>query len=196
MDINHSQMQDLLNHRAEGLNVEIKTWISADVPHGIAKIVKGSLALRNRNGGFLIIGFDNKSLKPDVTNRPSDAKGAFHIDKIQGLISRFSSELFEIGVAFPQLDGREYPVIVVPEGVRTPVAAKANLIDSGSKYLIRIGDVYFRTLAANGTPGTALARPQDWGDIVEICFETARPMLGDFCVVNSRDATRRRWLPL
>ena len=34
MDINHSQTQELLEHRAEGLNVEIKTWISADDPNG------------------------------------------------------------------------------------------------------------------------------------------------------------------
>jgi hypothetical protein len=180
MDINHSQIQDLLEHRGEGLNVEIKSWISADDPNGIAKIAKGMLALRNRNGGYLIIGFNDKSLKPDVSNRPSDARGAFHVDKIQGLISRYSWELFEIGVAFPQLDGREYPVIVVPEGVRTPVAAKADLIDRGGKYLIRVGDVYFRTLAANGTPSTALARPQDWREIVEICFENREADVGRF----------------
>jgi hypothetical protein len=96
---------DLLKHLTEGLNVEVKTWISADEPNGIAKIVRGVFALRNRNGGFFIIGFDDKTLQPDITNRPSDLKGAFHFDKIQGLISRYSSELFEIGVAFPQLDG-------------------------------------------------------------------------------------------
>jgi hypothetical protein len=180
MDIDQSQIQNLLNHRAEGLNVEIKRWISADVPNGIAKIVRGAFALRNRNGGYLIIGFDDKTLKPDVSNRPSDARGAFHVDKIQGLISRFSSELFEIGVAFPQLEGREYPVIVVPEGVRTPVAAKADLVGSDGKFLIRIGDVYFRTLAANGTPSTALARPQDWRDVVEICFENREADVGRF----------------
>ena len=58
---------------------------------------------------------------------------------------------------FGQRDGRVYPVIVIPEGVRTPVAAKADLVDQG-KSLIRLGDVYFRTLAANGTPSTAAAR--------------------------------------
>lgn len=180
MDIDHSQIQDLLEHRAEGLNVEVKSWISPDDPNGIAKVVRGVFALRNRNGGYFIIGFDDDTLQPVITNRPPDVKGAFHIDKVQGLISRYASELFDIGVAFPQLDGREYPVIIVPEGVRTPVAAKADLVGSGGKYLIRLGDVYFRTFAANGTPSTAIAKPQDWRDIVEICFENREADVGRF----------------
>lgn len=101
MDIDHSQIQDLLEHLTEGLNVEVKTWVSADDPSGIAKIVRGVFALRNRNGGYFVIGFDDKTLRPDIASRPPDLKGGFHIDKIQGLISRYSSELFEIGVAFP-----------------------------------------------------------------------------------------------
>ncbi len=82
-----------------------------------------------------------------------------------------------MGVAYGGREGREYPVIVVPEGVRSPVAAKKALEDGG-RTLIRLGDVYFRTLAANGTPSTAPARPQDWPDIVEICF-------------NNRESRRR-----
>jgi hypothetical protein len=51
-----------------------------------------------------------------------------------------------------------------------PVAAKADLVD-GTRKLVNLGDVYFRTLASNGTPSTAPARPQDWRDVVEICFD-------------------------
>src|SRR5262249_36251142 len=101
-------------------------------------------------------------------------------DKIQGLVSRYASDLFEIGIAFPQLDGREYPVIIVSDGVRTPVAAKADLIGSGGKPLIRVGDVYFRTLNANGTPSTAVAKPQDWREIIEVCFENREADVGRF----------------
>jgi hypothetical protein len=180
MDIDHIRIQELVEHLGESLNVEVKNWISPDDPPGSAKIVRAVFALRNRNGGFLVIGFDNDTLQPEINSRPSDVRGDFHVDKVQGLISRYSSELFEVGVAFPQLDGREYPVIVIPVGVQAPVAAKSDLLDATGKKLIRVGDVYFRTLAANGTPSTAIARPQDWRDIVQVCFDNREGDIGGF----------------
>jgi hypothetical protein len=68
----------------------------------------------------------------------------------------------------------------VPPGVRTPVAVKRELKDSAGKKLIGYGDLYFRTLSSNGTPSTALARPQDWADIFEICFENREADIGRF----------------
>jgi hypothetical protein len=179
MNIDQLRIDELIAHPSESLNVELKRWISTDEPSGIAKIVRAAFAIRNRNGGYLIVGFDDKMLQPDLGSAPTDVRAAFHTDKAQGFISRYASEFFEVGVAFGQRDGREYPVIVIPEGVRTPVAAKADLIDQG-KSLIRLGDVYFRTLAANGTPSTAAARHQDWRDIVEICFDNREADAGRF----------------
>jgi hypothetical protein len=49
-------------------------------------------------------------------------QAAPHLDKIQGIVSRYASELFEVAVAFGERDGQDYPVIVVPEGIGTPVA--------------------------------------------------------------------------
>jgi hypothetical protein len=46
--------------------------------------------------------------------------------------------------------------------------------------MIRRGDVYFRTLEANGTPSTAIARPEDWKEIVEICFNNLEADFGRF----------------
>jgi hypothetical protein len=101
------------------------------------------------------------------------------VDKIQALISRYSFDPFEIAVTFPVFDGQTYPVVVVPDGVRTPVAAKADLIEN-DKHLIRHGDVYFRTLAANGAVSTAAAKPSDWADIAEICLDNREADLGRF----------------
>lgn len=180
MNIDQSRIEDLVARPSESLNVEIKRWISTDEPNGIAKLVRAVLALRNRNGGYIVIGFDNKTLKPDIENEPANVREAFHFDKIQGLISRYASELFEVGVAFASREEREYPVIVVPEGIRSPVAAKAALQDEKKGLLLREGEVFFRTLAANGTPSTALARPRDWPEIVEICFNNREADVGRF----------------
>jgi len=180
MNADQSRIDELLARLSESLTVEVKRWVSTDEPQGLSKIVRGALALRNRNGGYFVIGFDDKTLQPDIGNEPADVRAAFHTDKIQGLISRYASELFEVAVVFGKHGGREYPVIVVPDGVRSPVAAKRDLFDDKQNALIGHGEVYFRTLSANGTPSTTLARPQDWPDIVEICFNNREADFGRF----------------
>lgn len=180
MNFDQARIQELVARLAESLNVEVKNWIDPDDPAGMAKIVRAALALRNRNGGYLVIGFDDETLQPDIVNRPADVRSTFHLDKIQGIISRYASEMFEVAVAFGERDGQDYPVIVVSEGIRTPVAAKADLFDASKRRLVAHGDVYFRTLAANGTPSTAPARPGDWRDIVEICFDNREADVGRF----------------
>ncbi len=180
MDISQDQIDELLAHPSESLNVEIKRWLNPDTASDFAKIVKATQAIRNRNGGFFILGFDDKILQPDRMNSPVDVRGTFHLDKIQAIVSRYSSEPFEITIAFGKREGTEYPVIAVPEGVTAPVVAKRDLQDASGAFLIREGDVYFRTLGANGTPSTARARPSDWREILNICFENREADIGRF----------------
>jgi predicted HTH transcriptional regulator len=68
MEIDQRRIDELIAHPSESLNVEIKRWIDPATPEGTAKIVKAAQAIRNRNGGFLILGFDDKTLQPDVGN--------------------------------------------------------------------------------------------------------------------------------
>ena len=180
MNIDQNRINELVAHPSESLNVEIKRWFDPDSPEGIAKIVKATQAIRNRNGGFFIVGFDDKTLQPDTTNMPHDPRATFHVDKIQGIVSRYTSEPFEVGIAFGQRGGVEYPVFVIPEGVVVPVASKRDLLSANGAFLVKETDVYFRTLGANGTPSTAKARPSDWGEIVNICFENREADVGRF----------------
>jgi len=103
-----NRIRELLARPSESLNVEIKRWFDPDQEIGAAKIVKAVFALRNRNGGVLILGFDNKTLEPNDANRPADVHASFHVDKIQGLISRFASEPFEVGIVVETVNGREH----------------------------------------------------------------------------------------
>jgi hypothetical protein len=174
------QIRALVARPSEGLNVETKRWLDPADPGSVAKIVKAAFALRNRNGGFLVIGFDDGTLQPDTPNQPADVPGTFHQDTIQGLISRYASEPFEVHVSFGEREGRTYPVIAIPPGVRVPVVVRSALQDACGTKLLSVGDVYFRTLEANGTPSTAKARPQDWRDILELCFDNREADIGRF----------------
>lgn len=177
--IEKSVVQALVENPSESLTVELKRWIDPTQPAGIEKIVKGTFALRNRNGGFFVVGFDDTTLAPDITNEPSDARTLFHVDVIQAIISKFASEPFEIEIAWGERDGRHYPIIAVPTGVKVPVAAKRELVVP-SRPGIKVGAVYFRSLASNGTASTTEARPSDWGEIVEICFDNREADVGRF----------------
>ena len=179
VNTNFSRTQELINRPKESLSVELKNWIDPSEQEGVAQIVKASLALRNFNGGYLAIGFNDKTLEPDKNNVPPDVKSAFHGDTIQALVSRYSSEIFEISVEYPERDGLLYPVIIVPSGVKTPVAVKADLLKN-NKHLLKTGDVYIRSLHQNLTPSSGVALGKDWPTIIEICFDNREADIGRF----------------
>jgi hypothetical protein len=179
MTASASRAAELVQRPSEGLSIEVKTWIDPATPAGAAKIVRAILALRNHGGGYLLIGFNNSDFTPSVADAPSNVTEAYHIDKLQALVGKYSSESFEIEVEYPVRDGIAFPVVAVPSGVRVPVSAKADLIVDDRK-LIASGDVYVRTLQANNTPSSAKAGWQDWGRITETCFDNREADIGRF----------------
>ena len=181
MEIDRNRVQELVSDPRESLSCEVKRWIDPTRPENIAKIVRATFALYNRNGGELVIGFDNTSLKPDTPNVPNDVRRVFHGDVIQAIVSKYASKPFEVGVGYGTRDGREYPVIVVPPGVQAPVAVKKSISDPNNKFLVAVGDVYFRSLYANGVVSSAKALPEDWPEIIQICSSNIqrRGIMGD-----------------
>lgn len=108
-DVDNSRVKALVERPSESLSVEIKTWFDPDSPEGKMKLVRGMLALRNANGGYLLIGFDDKSLKPDLARVPLDVRSTFHPDKIFALVARFASEQFDVAVEFVERDAVSFP---------------------------------------------------------------------------------------
>ena len=180
MAVSQEIIDRLLAAPSESLNVEIKRWINPLTVEGEAKIAIACLALRNRNGGFLVIGIDDKTLLPDDENRGGNSEVEFRPDVIQAIVSKYASIPFEVDVRLGYRDGAAYPIIVVPEGVTVPVASKKELIGSSSRRLIHQNGVYFRTLNSNGVASSSLAVHADWRDLVEICFENREADIGRF----------------
>lgn len=178
MDIDQDLLNRLVAQPTEGLNQELKRWLDPSIKVDQAKIIKATLALYNRNGGYLIVGFDDKTRYPEPA-APANVRQTFSTDRIQELISRHASDRFEIAVGFGERDGQEYPVLVVPPGVRVPVAIGRALVESGTE-LLKVGEIPIRTLHANGTFSTAVAGPRDWPAILEICFDNREADIGRF----------------
>jgi predicted HTH transcriptional regulator len=144
-EMERERIERLVKRPQESLAVEIKTWIDPTKPAGQEKIIKAAIALRNHGGGSLIIGLNNESLKAERDGMPEDVRAAFHVDVIQGMVAKYSSETFEVAVEFVEHEGVTHPVIVIPPGIQTPVAAKATLTGDGGKVHIEKDAVYVRT---------------------------------------------------
>lgn len=109
----------------------------------------------------------------------TDVAVAFHFDKIQGLIAKHSSEPFEIEMYWVERQGQVCPIIVVPAGVRSPVAVRSPILN-GQTPLVREHAVYIRSLKSNNTPATTEATWRDWPDVVDRCFENRQADIGRF----------------
>lgn len=169
-----------MDNPRESLAVELKDWFEPGTPEGQAKIVRACIAMRNRNGGYVFIGFDNNTAQPNVGGYAGDVRADFHADEINKLVNGYASDKFEVHVHFAVRDDQDFPVLEVDAGVKTPVASKSDLFDPNTKSLVRANAIYVRTLLSNNTPSTGEARWNDWAILVEICFDNREADVGRF----------------
>lgn len=179
MDYSQNELKSLIQNPRESLDTEIKQWIEPSTLEGIAKIAKACIALRNNNGGCLVIGFTDAG-KPDISNMPEDVRASFRADAIQGIVTKYASQAFEVRVEFVERDGIEYPVICVPGGVEYPVAAKSDLVNGNDRPLIKTDTVYVRSLNANNVASSTAIRWRDWERVIRIFFSNKQADLGAF----------------
>ncbi len=172
-------IQELVKQPRESLTIELKSWIDPDTPGGIKTLIKTAIAMRNNNGGYILIGFDNNTCQPDHDHVPENVQELFHQDKIQGMVAKYASEAFEVEIHFPEIEGNAFPVIEIRPGVRTPVGTKRDYIENGATYIPQ-NKVYVRSLSSNNTPSTTEATWKDWGPLVETCFDNREADIGRF----------------
>jgi hypothetical protein len=164
------QVEYLVDRPHESLSVELKLWLDPGRSEDRAKIIKAILALRNQDGGFLLIGFDNQTCLPVVPAPFRDIHAVFHQDVIQGFVSKYASHPFEIVVHFVERAGQLFPVIAIPGGTLVPAACKADLIVNSGGPSLRENDIYVRTLNANGVVSSAKASWKDLEALFARCF--------------------------
>jgi hypothetical protein len=176
-----SQLEDIVANPSEGLNEEHKTWLDPQNEADTHKILRAIYALRNRDGGYLIIGLNSGTQAVDSYPFSESLETKFHLDEIQALVSRHANDAFDIEVRFVPKNGDRVVVIVVPEGVKKPVVVSKPLIDKRSgKELISKGDLFVRTLNASGVPSSSKIQPKDYDDLFEICFNNREADIARF----------------
>ena len=177
-------INELVINPRESLAVELKNWIDPDQKGDQAKFIKAVIAMRNNNGGYILVGFNNNTMQPELTLRPENIREKYHVDKIQGLVTRFASDAFEVVMHYPVIEELEYLVIEIASGIKTPVATKSSLLDNNNQVLVKENTVYVRSLHSNNTPSTTEANWKDWKDLMERCFDNREADIGRFIQRN------------
>jgi Putative DNA-binding domain len=178
MPLSKEQRELFSRVRSETLSTEIKSTIDLSTDEGKAKIVKVCQALYNRNGGHLLVGFDNQGQPQPL---PSDLLLQFTSDAIQEIISRHSSPAFEVDLDFLDISGDKFPVLTVPSGVRIPTSVRKELRSKsdGTTHL-KYEDILVRTINQNGRVSTATMRPADLPDLLDTCFSNRETDIASF----------------
>ena len=157
-----------LDYLSESLDTEIKDWLAPTNPHDQACIAKACIALYNYGGGKLILGFDDKTLKPTIRHFPKSVREIYHSDNLCPCIAKFAEPLFEVRVKFEKKNEQEHPIIEVPSGVRFPVINKST--DKEKKVFRRQNMVITRTLANHTVSSSEPQTPGDWDNLIRTCF--------------------------
>jgi len=136
--------------------------------------------MKNNNGGYFLVGLGNDTGVPNVAGARANTRTEFHSDDIQNLVTRHASEPFQVHLHYPEISGREFPVLQVEAGVRAPVATRRPLSDAEGNTLVKENTMYVRSLNANNTPSMTEATWRDWAALVERCFENREVDIGRF----------------
>jgi hypothetical protein len=160
---------------SETLDTEIKSWLDPDKPVEAAKIAKACIALRNNNGGQLILGFDDKSLRKSVKGIPADVKKTYHADVIQRIVSKYALPKFDVEVIFEDKAGQTHPIILVKGGIEYPVMTKSSFEGE-----VRLNTVYVRALSNNTVSSSKPKTQDDWDRLIRICFDNREADIGRF----------------
>ena len=181
MEISRESLELLIaNQPSESLEIELKQWLDLTSRPHLAKVIRALLALRNNDGGCLLIGFKNDGSQAEEA--PANIREMYHADEIQRLVKKYSSSPFDVRVEFIPFNGIDHPVICVGGGIETPVLAKGHLYEDANQEnaLINPNEAYVRTIQSNGTASTAIATGKDWDRLLGLCFENREANIGRF----------------
>jgi hypothetical protein len=168
-----SYLAQLLANPQETLAVEFKNWLDPTNADHRPKIAKELLALANHGGGYLIFGFEDKSMQPDP-NKPTDFV-AYSPDSINSIVKKWADPAFQCEVHIINRPGtsQSFPIVCVPGEHRTPIRCKAG---SANKE-VEEGRYYMRLSGPES--GTARSS-KDWDDMLRRClFAQKEQLLGE-----------------
>lgn len=189
-------LDEIVADPTERISVELKRWLDLSDQEHVAKIIKSAAALRNSNGGYLVIGINDDG-QPHRDGVPERWEEIYEAETVQQIVANNLAPAFEVEVINSQSAGSPCVAIKVPAGAISPVCMRKDFKDSEGTILLSRHDVYCRTLDANGTYSSARPSPGDWERIMRACLDNRETDIARFLTRNfSSDRIRAiaRWL--
>jgi hypothetical protein len=166
---------ETLDALTETLDTEIKGWLNLSDAREAALLAKACLAMRNNDGGRIVLGIDNATAKGVPPPSSLDVLKDYHTDRVNEIIGKYAVPKFEVVVAFKEYEGRIHPELTIAGGIQNPVISR-----SGFEKELRQNAVYVRTIS-NGRPSSCEPMTAaDWDKLMRICFDNREADIGRF----------------
>lgn len=118
------ELAELVELPNERLEAEYKDWLDLANEENRANVARHLAALANFGGGYLVFGFDNKTMAPTGTN---PWPRHYSHDGIGAIIRKYLEPAFEIGIrTIRSAAGHDHVIVVVPPHKAVPICAKQN----------------------------------------------------------------------
>lgn len=177
-------LQDLVEAPCRALEVEYKSWRNLDHAEDRAELARDLAALANHGGGFVVFGFQERSLHPDETdpfrtNCTSERIGSIVRTYLDPPVKcEVVPVLSSSGVVHPVVRVAGHgatPVCVRQDG---PVVGDAKLIERGAYYIRKHAPVAFGQHIGIPRPQSSrIEVPQDWAALIRRCVRRDREAL-------------------
>jgi hypothetical protein len=167
------RLADLLARPTERLDVEIKSWLDLADDEGRAALAQAILAIANHGGGFVLIGFSERSGTWTSEDDTAGVLVRYTQDAVNGIVKRFADPPFHCElqrVAHPST-GQIHAIVVVPGDHQVPIRAKCD----GGRHVRK--DVYYIR-----RPGPSSEPPQngaEWNELIHRCIFANRKQILD-----------------
>lgn len=177
-------IRDMVEAPCRSLEVEYKSWRNLDHAEDRAELARDIAALANHGGGFIVFGFDERSLAPDDTD---PFRTNCTSERITAIVRAYLDPPIRCDVV-PVMSaaGVVHPVVRVAGHDATPVCVRQDGPVIGSVKLIERGAYYIRKhgpIAAGrhiGIPrpqSSKIEIPQDWAGLIRRCVRRDREAL-------------------
>ena len=147
--------KDLLDYPREDERHELKAWFDLAPRVATAEIAKDLAVIANYGGGYIIIGYEDRTLTPQQSPT-TDVLSKFSQDSIGDIVRTFLEPVFQCQVSTENSSAGNAHVVV--HGA-SPVFIKVDQHDSRRKLLFAKGALYIR----KAKPESALiSSPLEW----------------------------------
>ena len=164
-----------LDALAETLDTELKGWLDLSEPREAVLLAKACLAMRNNDGGRVILGIHDVTMKSLPRAEDFDVFQAYHPDKVNEIVGKYSTPKFEVRVGFKEYEGGIHAEITIPGGITSPVISR-----TGFERELRQNAIYVRTIS-NGRPSSCEPMTAaDWDKLMRTCFDNREADIGRF----------------